>query len=44
MQAPFFPRPDALTIDDAGGGAGLALHRLSALHIKRVMDSLQRAM
>src|SRR3984893_6310535 len=43
MQRPLFRALDALAIDDAGGWAGLALHRLSAFHVKRVVNVLQRA-
>ena len=34
---------DALTIDDGGGGAGLSLGLLATLHVKCVVDILQRA-
>jgi hypothetical protein len=41
--APFFCAFHALAVDDSGGGAGLSPDLFAALHIKHVMDILQRA-
>jgi hypothetical protein len=41
--APFFCAFHALAVDDGGGGAGLSPELFAALHIKRMMDILQRA-
>src|SRR5271166_4075254 len=41
--APFFSALHALAVDDAGRWAGLAPHRLAALHIERVMDAFERS-
>jgi hypothetical protein len=41
--SPFFPRRDALVIDDRGGGAGLRLSPFTAFHIKRFVDARERA-
>src|SRR5882757_206676 len=40
--APFFSALDALAIDDGCGGAGFAFASLTALHIKRVMNAIER--
>src|SRR5882762_5939790 len=40
---PFFGAFHALTIDDGSARAGFALVLLAALHIKRVMDAIERA-
>src|SRR4029453_4308923 len=40
---PFFSALYALAIDDGGARAGFSLALLSTLHIKRVMDAIQRA-
>ena len=41
-RAPFFSALDALAIDDGCGGAGFAFASLTALHIKRVMNAIER--
>ena len=41
--APFSALLDALAIDDGSGGAGFAFASLTALHIKRVMNAIERA-
>jgi hypothetical protein len=41
--SPLFGAFRALAIDDGGGGAGLSPNLLATPHIKRMMDSLQRA-
>src|SRR2546429_9621323 len=43
MQAPLFQRSYPLAIDDGGARAGFSFALLSTLHIKRVMDAIQRA-
>jgi hypothetical protein len=39
---PFFAALDALAVDDGGRWAGLSGDLLAALHVKRMMDALQR--
>ena len=41
--APFFCAFHALAVDDSGSGAGRSSGLFAALHIKRMMDILQRA-
>ena len=41
-RAPFFSALDALAIDDGSGGAGFVFASLTALHIKRVMNAIER--
>src|SRR3954470_1162792 len=43
IQGPFFSALDTLAIDDGSGGAGFAFASLTALHIKRVMNAIERA-
>ena len=43
MQAPFFGALHALTIDDAGGGAGFSFRLLAAFDVECVMNAIQRA-
>src|SRR5712691_5138113 len=43
MPAPFFGALDALTIDDASGGASFSLRLLAAFDIERVMNAIQHA-
>src|SRR3954451_9488225 len=43
MRAPPFRALDALTVDDRGGRAGLSLGQLPTPDVKRVMDTIQRA-
>jgi hypothetical protein len=40
---PFFSAFDALAIDDGSGRAGFPIALLPALHIKPVMDAIERA-
>src|SRR4051812_24122282 len=41
--SPLFRALDALTVDDRGGRAGLSLGQLPTPDVKRVMDTIQRA-
>ena len=43
MRAPFFGAFHALTIDDAGGGAGVSFRLLAAFHVQCVMNAIQHA-
>jgi hypothetical protein len=43
MRAPFFGAFHALTIDDAGGGAGVSFCLLAAFHVECVMNAIQHA-
>ena len=42
-RAAFFGAFHALTVDDSSGGTGFSPLLLAALHIKRMMDTIQRA-
>src|SRR5438445_2827704 len=43
MLAPLFGAFHALTIDDAGGGAGVAFRLLAAFHVECVINAIQHA-
>src|SRR5271168_3210000 len=43
MCAPFFGALDALTVDDAGGGACFSLRPFAAFDVERVMNAIQHA-
>ena len=38
---PFFGALDALTVDDAGGGAGFSFRPFAAFDVERVMNAIQ---
>src|SRR5260370_40240488 len=43
MRTPLFGAFHALTIDDAGGGAGVSFRLLAAFHVECVMNAIQHA-
>src|ERR1700693_3483428 len=43
MRPPFFCALHALTVDDGGGGTGLAVRPFAALNVERVMNAIEHA-
>ncbi len=43
MLHPLFPRSNTLAVDDASRRARFTIHGFATLHVKRVMNAIQRA-